>query len=148
MSDDTTAKPEPGRSEYQALTNLSIGRRGDKDKAADFVPKGETVWLTEDEAARFLDTSRHKTAVIRPASEKNEPMPRITGAGMFGAKGRPAPPPVPEGSAALDVTNESKIGHIDSSDPANHPEAKQPDVTDPDAGNDGATARTRRGRST
>jgi hypothetical protein len=147
MTADTATRTEPKRAEYQALTHLSIGRRGDKEKAADFVNKGETIWLTEEEAAGFLDPSRHKTAVIRPASEKHEPMPRITAAGLFGAKGRPAPPPAPEGSAALDVTNESKIGHVDSGDPASHPEANAPEVTDPDAGNEGATARTRRTRS-
>jgi len=56
---------------YEALTNLSVGRRGgsDSEKAADIVHKGETVHLTEEEARGFLDPRRHKAPVIRPASD-------------------------------------------------------------------------------
>ena len=39
---------------YQALINLSVPRRGDKDKQTDIVHAGETVELDDDLAAQFL----------------------------------------------------------------------------------------------
>lgn len=135
---DTDTKAEPSRAEWQALVPLSISRRGDKEKAADFVQAGETVLLTEEESAGFL--KRHQVPVIRPASQKNEPLPQISarqmfrpiaGPGQFGAR------PDPAGATRV-ITNPA--------DPASHPEANAPEVTDPDAGNEGATARSRGGR--
>lgn len=140
MTTDTAARPEPKRAEWQALTHLSIGRRGDKDKAADLVATGETVWLTEEESARLLDPSQYKVPVIRPATERSQPLPRVSAASLFGAKGRPAAPAPFPGSAALDVTNESRLLH-DPTDLANHPEAEVVDVTDPDADRIGAPIR-------
>lgn len=140
---DTATEVQPKRAEWQALTPLSIGRRGDKEKAADLVHPGETVWLTEEESAGYLDRSRHRVPVIRPASQKNDPMPRITASTLFGAKGRPAAPaPVPGAAVALDITNESRIVENTSG-----PEAQQAEISDPDAGRDGAPVRqARRGR--
>lgn len=62
---------QPATSEYEALTNLSVGRRSGpaSEKATDIVHKGETVHLTEEEAARFLDPNRHRVPVIRPAPD-------------------------------------------------------------------------------
>src|ERR1700761_7632585 len=130
MSTDTQARPEPKRAEWQALVHLSVGRRGDRDRAADLVPAGETVWLTEDESARLLDRGHHKVPVIRPATERHEPLPRLSASALFGPKGRPAAPaPIPGAAAALDVTNESRV------------------LRDPGAGREGAPVRqVRRGR--
>jgi hypothetical protein len=38
---------------YEALTWLSVPRRGDADRQTDRVPPGETVYLTEEEARKF-----------------------------------------------------------------------------------------------
>jgi len=56
---------------YVALTNLSLPRRGDKEKMTDLVMKGEVVYLTEEEARPLLrdDPMRdgRQTPVIRKA---------------------------------------------------------------------------------
>jgi hypothetical protein len=142
LTTDTAIQPK--RAEWQALVPLSVGRRGDREKAADLVLTGETVWLTEEESAGYLDRARHRVPVIRPASQKNDPMPRITAANLFGARGRPAPPPAPapDDAIALDLTNESRIVENTSG-----PESQMPAIIDPDAGRDGAPVRqVRRGR--
>jgi len=141
-STGTAAKADPKKAKWQALTHLSIGRNGQAGLA---VP-GEIVELTEEESAGFLDPGRHRIPVIRPESERDEPLPRISAARVFGAKGRPAPPPPEPGAQPLDVKNESKVIK-DPGDPENAPEAHAPEVTDPDADNEGSTARTRRSRS-
>jgi hypothetical protein len=59
---DSASKGPTGRigEPYEALTWLSVPRRGDKDRATDRVPPGETVYLTEDEARQF---ERHDPGV-------------------------------------------------------------------------------------
>ena len=100
---------------YVALVNLSVPRRGDKDKQCDLVYAGETVYLTAEEAASF---NRHGTKdgrqveVVRkltgPAGSREE-LPRIPPRALSGRIFRPvapppgsdAPRPDPEGSSAV-----------------------------------------------
>lgn len=99
--------------EYVALTNLSMPRRGDKDKGCDLVMAGESVWLTDDEAALYLrhgERDGRQVAVIRLKSEVDannppKPHPMLVSGRPF----RPAPPapgtdqprPDPEGSSRI-----------------------------------------------
>jgi len=126
----------PKGQQYEALTNLSVGRvvpaGKDSEKAADIVHRGETVFLTDEQAARFLEPGRHKVPVIRKASEQNDPAPRITAGDLFGA--RPLAQqfgarPDPEGASRV-------VENPDPVHPANAPEANDPPVdlsVDPDA---------------
>lgn len=99
--------------EYVALVNLSLPRRGDRDKGADLVMAGESVWLTDDEAALYLrhgDRDGRQVAVIRAKGEVDannppKPHPMLVSGRVF----RPAPPPPgtdqprpdPEGSSRI-----------------------------------------------
>jgi len=124
-------------SEYEALTNLSVGRGpSDKDKAADIVHKGETVHLTDEQAQRFMDPKRHRVPVIRPASEQNDPAPPVLARDLFGPRPQAqqfGARPDPAGSSkVMEVTAES----ADPADPMTAPEANDPVVdlsVDPDA---------------
>lgn len=136
MTTETIARPEPKRAEWQALIHLSVGRRGDTEKGADLVVPQETIWLTEDESARFLDPRRYPVTPIRPASQKNDPLPRITASTLYRGSIRPmAPAPIPGAPVALDVTDESRI--VENTSIA----APDPEVTDPDADRIGAPIR-------
>lgn len=124
---------------WEALTNLSIGRGEDKDKAADIVHKGETVTLTDDQAQGFLN--RHRRPVIRPAANQNDAAPDIQAKDLFGQRppaeafgARPDPP----GSSKVTVNDEV----ADPADPRNAPEAKDPKTdfsVDPAAAKDKST---------
>jgi len=102
---------------YVALVNLSVPRRGDKDRQVDLVPRGETVYLTDEEARAF---NRHgqrdgrQIEVVRKVSgpggtheELPRPLPRHVSGRLF----RPPPPPPgseqarpdPEGSSGVEV---------------------------------------------
>lgn len=96
---------------YVALINLSVPRRGDPDKGADLVMAGETINLTDDEAAQYL---RHgprdgrQVAVIRPAtgpeSSKLAPQsvpPRAVSGRLNGPPAGARPDPA--GSSAIQV---------------------------------------------
>lgn len=60
---------------YVALVNLSLPRREQldpKDPKSDLIPRGETVWLTDDEAAKFMrhgSRDGRRVAVIRPLDQ-------------------------------------------------------------------------------
>lgn len=133
--DPAEAKSKTSR--WEALTNLSIGRRDDKEKLADIVHKGEIVTLTEEVARGFL--TRHRRPVIRPAADQNDAAPSITAKDLFGQQpaasqfgARPDPP----GSSTVTVTPEPATH---PADPRNAPEAHDPqtDLTvDPDARKD------------
>lgn len=133
------AAKAPATTEYEALTNLSVGRTGsDSEKAADIVHRGETVHLTDEQAARFLDPKRHKVPVIRPASQQNEPMPQIRARDLFGNR-----PQAQQFGARPDPAGASKVIEnpevADPADPLNAPEANDPVVdlsVDPDAAKD------------
>lgn len=104
-------------SPYRALTNLSMPRRGRKpDDPNDLVLAGETVWLTDEEAARF---NRHnerdgrRIPVLQPLDEvePNAGPPRIPPRALSGPIHRPVSPPKgdtgprpdPPGSSTLQI---------------------------------------------
>lgn len=105
---------------YEALTALSVPRRGDsKDKQTDLVLAGDTVYLTEDEARAF---ERHgsndgrQVPVIRKLSGPDgsrEPLPRLLPRHLSGRLFRP--PPAPPGSDAPrpDPEGSSRIVPVD-----------------------------------
>jgi hypothetical protein len=84
---------------YMALVNLSVPRRGDKDRNSDLVMAGETVYLTAEEARAF---SRHgnrdgrQVDVLQKLSGRDgtrQEAPRIPPRAVSGRLFRP---PVPE----------------------------------------------------
>lgn len=101
--------------EYVALTNLSVPRRDNtkEDRQVDLVRAGETVWLTDDEAAKFLrhgDGDGRRVAVIRLKSEvdnNNPPKPHPTL--LSGAVLRPMMPPPGTDHARPDPAGASRI---------------------------------------
>ena len=132
---DTAPPAEPKRAEYEALAPLSLGRpksaSDPKADAADIVQRGETVWLTEDEAHGFL--TRHGVPVIRPAKQQNQPAPRITARQVFGKA-----PRAEQFGARPDPKGASRV-ELNPAHPENHPEANDPQVDlsiDPDAAKD------------
>jgi hypothetical protein len=85
---------------YEALANLSVPRRGDADRQSDLVFKGETVYLTDEEARRFnrRDPGRdgRMTEVVRKLSGPDgsrEPAPRLLPRHLSGRLFRPMQPP-------------------------------------------------------
>jgi len=100
---------------YQALVNISHPRKGDPNKETDLIMAGETVDLTDEEAARYLPPARLQ-ALIRPAKESGGPQPQFAPRSLFGVAinprtgkriGRPGPPadarPDPPGSSQVQV---------------------------------------------
>jgi hypothetical protein len=107
---------------YVALVNLSVPRRGDKDRATDLVMAGETIYLTEEEARAF---NRHgardgrQIEVVRKLSGpdgSHEPVPKVPPRAVSGRLFRPttpppgsdAPRPDPEGSSAIQYLAEGR----------------------------------------
>lgn len=113
---DGKAKISEGRSQYQALTALSVPQidpeTGKQTDTNEVVAAGDTVWLTERQAANFMrhgpGTGR-MTPAIRPKSEAGQPLPKLSPALLSGPVRQPAPPPRntdlprpdPEGSSHL-----------------------------------------------
>jgi hypothetical protein len=82
---------------YIALAWLSLPRRNDPDKQTDRVPPGETVYLTDEEAALYM---RHgpedgrRVSVIRPKNEVDaNNVPRPHPSYLSGPVFRPSAPP-------------------------------------------------------
>lgn len=105
---------------YEALTPLSVPRRGDKEKATDLVMTGEIVYLTEEEARAFErhDPGRdgRQIPVIRklsgPDGSRAE-LPRILPRQVSGRMFRP-PAPVPGSDLARpDPAGSSRISYIE-----------------------------------
>jgi hypothetical protein len=107
---------------YMALVNLSVPRRGDKDRNCDLVMAGETVYLTAEEARQF---NRHGTRDGRqvdvlqklsgPDGSRQE-APRIPPRAVSGRLFRPpmpesgdiAPRPDPPESSAIQVIEDGR----------------------------------------
>jgi hypothetical protein len=101
--------------EYVALTNLSVPRRDNtkEDRQVDLVPAGDTVWLTDDEAAKFLrhgDRDGRRVAVIRLKSEvdANRP-PKPHPSLLSGPIMRPVQPPPGTDMARPDPEGASRL---------------------------------------
>lgn len=135
---------------YEALINLSVPRRGDKERATDLVFAGETVHLTAEEAAAFNRKGQRdgrQVEVVRKLAGPDgsrEPLPRIPPRAVSGRIFRPVPPPPgsdtprpdPEGSSAIQYADapaipESDQPHPDPSEMADHLKAAPaPDAVD------------------
>jgi len=101
---------------YEALANLSVPRRGDADRQSDLVFKGETVYLTDEEARRFnrRDPGRdgRMTEVVRKLSGPDgsrEPAPRLLPRHLSGRLFRPMTPPPNSDLARPDPPESSEI---------------------------------------
>jgi len=104
---------------YMALVNLSVPRRGDKERATDLVYAGETVYLTAEEAAAF---NRHgsrdgrQVEVVRkltgPDGTREAP-PRIPPRALSGRLFRPTVPPPGSDAPRPDPEGSSRIQYID-----------------------------------
>ncbi len=116
---------------YVALINLSVPRRGDKDRQCDLVYAGDTVYLTAEEAQAF---SRHgvrdgrQVEVVRKLTGPDgsrEPLPKIPPRAVSGRIFRPSPPPPgsdaprpdPEGSSAIQVYDDAPVPERDQPQP-------------------------------
>jgi hypothetical protein len=101
---------------YEALTWLSVPRRGDTDRQTDRVAPGETVYLTEEEARKF---ERHDpgsdgrmVSPIRKLSGpggSREPLPRLLPRHLSGRLFRPMTPPPNSDLARPDPPESSEI---------------------------------------
>lgn len=129
---------------WMALVNLSVPRRGDKDRATDLVYAGETVYLTEEEARSF---NRHGTRdgrqveVLRKLSGPDgsrEEAPRMLPRHVSGRLFRPevpppgsdAPRPDPEGSSRIQYLDDGRAPETSGAVPADPAEmADQLSVT-------------------
>jgi len=125
LARDSASKGPAGRigEPYEALINLSVPRRGDKDRNSDLVLAGETVYLTDEEARKF---NRHDPGrdgrmvpVVRKLSGPDgsrEPVPRLLPRHVSGRLFRPAMPPSgsdaprpdPPESSAIQVIEEGR----------------------------------------
>jgi hypothetical protein len=129
---------------YIALINLSVPRRGDKDHATDLVMAGETVHLTDEEAAAF---NRHgnrdgrQIEVVRKVKEGDQGMAgRVHPRAVSGLIRQPPPPPPgsdqprpdPEGSSQIQVIEPSGGRVPEAHDPLpgdeNHDHADAVDI--------------------
>lgn len=113
---------------YVALINLSLPRRGDKDKQCDLVPAGETVYLTDEEAATFLrhgSRDGRRVAVIRPKGEvdANNP-PKPPPSLLTGPILRPQQPPPGSDLPRPDPAGSSHLLQYGTGNPV--PESAQP----------------------
>lgn len=85
---------------YEALINLSVPRRGDRDHASDLVFRGETVYLTDEEARAFNrkgSRDGRQVDVVRKLSGpegSHAQVPLLLPRAVSGRLFRP-PPPVP-----------------------------------------------------
>jgi hypothetical protein len=122
--------------EYVALVNLSVPRRGDKDRQTDLVMRGETLYLTEEEAMAF---NRHGTRdgrqieVVRKVSgpggthaELPRPLPRHVSGRLF----RPPPPPPGSDQARPDPPESSAV-QVLTAEEGNAPETAGAMTADP-----------------
>jgi hypothetical protein len=84
---------------YRALINLSVPRRGDKDKGSDLVAAGETVYLTPEEARQFArhgNTDGRQISVLQKLSGPDGSREELPRPGPRPGSGRVLRPPVPQ----------------------------------------------------
>lgn len=104
---------------YLALVNLSVPRRGDKDRNSDLVLAGETVYLTAEEARQF---NRHgqpdgrQVGVLQklsgPDGSRQAP-PRVPPRAVSGRLFRPPVPAAGDTGARPDPAESSRIQVIE-----------------------------------
>jgi hypothetical protein len=119
---------------YMALVNLSVPRRGDKDRNSDLVMAGETVYLTADEARTF---NRHGSRDGRqvdvlqklsgPDGSREAPL-RIPPRAVSGRLFRP---PAPEPGSELPRPDPPESSHIQVVEDGRAPETEGAMTADP-----------------
>jgi len=127
---------------YQALTNLSLPRKGDPRQETDLIFAGETVDLDDDQAALFLPPLR-QPPVIRKAAEASTAMPVLLPRQLSGVAinrrtlkpiGWPGPPvdarPDPPGSSEVQVMQPPEATEPQPLDETAAPGAPQQDAVD------------------
>lgn len=121
---------------YEALINLSVPRRGDKDHATDLVMAGETVYLTEEEARAF---NRHgvrdgrQVDVVRKLSGPDgsrEEAPRLLPRHVSGRLFRPTTPPPGSDAPRPDPEGSSRIQYLDDGRAPEGAEPARPDAAE------------------
>lgn len=125
---------------YEALTCLSVPRRGDTDRQTDLVFKGETVYLTDDEARKFnrRDPGRdgRMTEVVRKLSGPDgsrEPLPRLLPRHLSGRLFRPMTPPPGSELPRPDPPESSEISVYDDGRAPETTGAMSPEPSEMDA---------------
>jgi hypothetical protein len=122
---------------YVALTNLSVPRRSGNKEENDLVMAGETVNLTDDEAAKYM---RHgvkdgrQISVIRPATgpESSNLKPQTVPPRAVSGRLQAPPPPAPGTDGPRpDPAGSSQIQYAQ---PAEVPEAAEPQAGTENAG--------------
>jgi hypothetical protein len=107
---------------YLALINLSVPRRGDKDRNSDLVMAGDTVYLTDEEARQFnrhgnrdgrqVDVVRKLSGPDGTRGEAPRLLPRHVSGRLFRPAvpppGSDAPRPDPEGSSRVQVLDDGR----------------------------------------
>ena len=126
-------------SEYLALANLSVPRRGRKDDDPnDLVPVGGTVTLTDDQARPFLN--RRPPVIVRKADSADaRPLPPRALSGRLNAPpppppGSDAPRPDPAGSSHLMVFDDQQIPESREPSPGTENEALSDAIDLPPSG--------------
>ena len=110
---------------WQALVNLSLPRRGDKDHKTDLVMAGEVVYLTDEEAAQF---NRHggrdgrQVEVLRrvPGGVTGNTVPRVAPRAVSGRVNQPPPPPPGSDAPRPDPPGSSAIQYAEPAIPEAH----------------------------
>lgn len=137
---------------WQAVTYISLPRRGDPTHQTDLVAPGETLYLTPEEAQLLLRNGARdgrKIPVIRPKKEMSEPLPRILPRQVSGSLRAPPPPPPgtdmprpdPPGSSAVLIQEDADIPE------AHEPEAGSERELPPDADAEDIPPRRTRSRA-
>jgi hypothetical protein len=107
---------------HVALINLSVPRRGDKDRQSDLVLAGNTVYLTDEEARLFNrhgNSDGRQVEVVRKLSgpdgsrgEVPQILPRAVSGRLFRPQAPPpgsdAPRPDPQGSSRVQVLEDGR----------------------------------------
>lgn len=128
-------KVSEGRSRYQALTNISVPQRSPETGLLtgqnDLVPAGETVELTEREAANLMATggkTGRLVPAVRPLSQQDEALPRLLPRQLSGRLRTPVTPPPGSDLPRPDPPGSS---HLIVNDPT--PESNEPSPGDEQA---------------
>lgn len=110
---------------YEALVNLSVPRRGDsKDRGTDLVMRGETIYLTAEEAAQFNRRdarSGRLIPVVRRITGPDgtrEPLPPVLPRMVSGRLFRPVMPDPASGLPRPDPEGSSQVQEVAPVTPA------------------------------
>jgi hypothetical protein len=119
---------------HVALVNLSVPRRGDKDRQCDLVMAGETVYLTDEEARQF---NRHghqdgrQVEVVRKLSGPDGSRAEVQRVLPRAVSGRLFRPPVPGSGDVAPRPDPPESSRIQVIEDGNAPEAGGAMAADP-----------------